>query len=220
MNPSLPPKPTFPPPGQSFIDLHTLILRDERFPVVEEKEAYRRYLSVWNRKVRYPDGRVIDWDVVGHDTPNPAFSVVFPFDTQSKTTCLIIEYAQGTNDLKYTFAAGGFDQKKHQTILDTSKQELSEEMRLTGGEWISLLPQDHDGIGEVKWSRNRFIPFLVLDPVYDEHPRARDAEELIEIRRNVDIRDLKDIILRGEMMLPSVQTAWMGLDYLEKGGFL
>ncbi|TPX53833.1 hypothetical protein PhCBS80983_g06141 [Powellomyces hirtus] len=200
--------------------LYKRINRNEKFKVVSEQEAYRRYISVWHRKVEYPDGRVVDWDVAGHDTPNPSFSVTFPFDTKSKTTSLIIEYAQGTNDLKYTFAAGGFDTKKHKTIMDTARQELSEESRLTGGTWISLLPEGHEGIGELKWCRNRFIPFLVLDPVPDTHPRSRDAEELIEIRRNVSIDDLKKLIMQGELMLPSVQTAWMALEYLQKEGLL
>ncbi|KAJ3157817.1 hypothetical protein HDU89_000196 [Geranomyces variabilis] len=200
--------------------LHERLNKHEKFTVISEEEAYRRYISVWHRKVRYPDGREISWDVAGHDVPNPSFSVTFPFDTKTKTTSLIIEYAQGTNDLKYTFAAGGFDKKKHKTILDTAKSELSEESRLSGGTWISLLPEDHEGIGELKWCRNRFIPFLVLDATPDTHPRSRDAEELIEIRRNVSIADLKKIIMNGELMLPSVQTAWMALDYLERNGML
>ncbi|KAJ3007664.1 hypothetical protein HKX48_008992 [Thoreauomyces humboldtii] len=202
---------------------HDLFARQnahESFAVLEEKEVYRRYISVWDRKIQYPDGRIISWDVAGHDTPNPSFSVTFPFNTETRTTSLIIEYAQGTNNLVYTFAAGGFDPAKHETIEDTARQELSEESRLKGGEWIRLLPEGHEGIGELKWCRNRFIPFLVLDPVKDEEPRKRDPEELIEIRRDVSIADLKDLIGKGEVMLPSVQTAWMALAELEKRNLL
>lgn len=35
---------------------------------------------------------------------------------------------------------------------------------LKGGEWHSLLPDHHPGIAEVKWCRNRFTPFLCVDP--------------------------------------------------------
>lgn len=39
------------------------------------------YISVWNRTTRFADGREIDWDVVGHDTPYPTFVTVFTFDS-------------------------------------------------------------------------------------------------------------------------------------------
>ena len=35
---------------------------------------------------------------------------------------------------------------------------------LSGGEWIELLEPKHPGIAEVKWCRNRFRPFLCIDP--------------------------------------------------------
>lgn len=35
------------------------------------------------------------------------------------------------------------------SILDCAQQETSEEARLTGGRWISLMPEGHPGIGEV-----------------------------------------------------------------------
>ncbi|KAJ3282383.1 hypothetical protein HK104_010922 [Borealophlyctis nickersoniae] len=137
-----------------------------------------------------------------------------------KTTTLIIEYAQGTNDLKYTLAAGGYERDKHASILDAAQCELSEECRLTAERWISLLPEGHQGIGEVKWSRNRFIPFVALDPVVDETPLARDYEELIEVCPDVTMEELDKIILRGDMMLPAVQTVLMAKDWLKKQGLL
>ena len=57
------------------------------------------YISVWNRTTRFADGREIDWDVVGHDTPYPTFVTVFTFDSikviilsDHVTTMLIIYY--------------------------------------------------------------------------------------------------------------------------------
>jgi len=42
-----------------------------------------RYITVWNRTTEFDDGRVIQWDVVGHSTPEPTFCVVFTFDTKT-----------------------------------------------------------------------------------------------------------------------------------------
>lgn len=99
---------------------------------------------------------------------------------------------------------------------------MSEEAHLKEGEWINLLPKDHsaDGISELKWGKNRFIPYLCLNPRLDESPLARDAEEYMEVVNDVDVKELESFITRGEMMLPSVQTAWMALVYLREHGLL
>lgn len=85
-----------------------------------------------------------------------------------------------------------------------------------------MLPKDHspDGISELKWGKNRFIPFLCLDPVKDENPMQRDAEECIEVVHDVSISNLKSFITKAEMMLPSVQTTWMALEYLDQHALL
>ena len=58
-----------------------------------------RYITVWDRTTQFKDGRVIKWDIVGHDTSYPTFVVVFTFDTTKKTTCILKEYCQGTNEM-------------------------------------------------------------------------------------------------------------------------
>jgi hypothetical protein len=42
--------------------------------------------------------------------------------------------------------------------------ELSKEAQLQGENLVKLIHDDHLGLVEVKWSRNQFIHFLVLDP--------------------------------------------------------
>ena len=69
------------------------------------------------------------------------------------------------------------------------------------------------GVPEVKWCRNRFTPFIVIDPEVDTQPGARDKEEYIQILR-VSIPELRRIMKSGEMMLPSVSTCWWALEYL------
>lgn len=53
--------------------------------------------------------------------------------------------------------------------------------RLKGGTWTSLLPEGHPGVPEVKWCRNRMLPFLCVGPSVDASPGAREAEEFIEV---------------------------------------
>ncbi|RUS19782.1 hypothetical protein BC937DRAFT_86917 [Endogone sp. FLAS-F59071] len=205
--------------------------------IIHDEKLYKRYLTVWNRRTRYADGREVEWDIVGHDIPTPTFVCVFTFDTKKKETCLIKEFCQGTNEVvsftrtessrhkvpltKYTCAAGAYDRKKHTSPLDTAQQELSEEARLTLGTWISLLPPAQpQGISELKWGRNRFIPYLVLDPIVDSAPLARDVEEYMEVRSGVPISKFREMVMRGEVLLPSVQTGWMAIEWLRKEGYL
>lgn len=49
-----------------------------------------RYITVWDRTTQFTDGRVIQWDVVGHDTSYPTFVVVFTFDTKTVSYIVII----------------------------------------------------------------------------------------------------------------------------------
>lgn len=105
--------------------------------------------------------------------------------------------------------------------LESAEHELSEEARLKGGRWICLLPEDQpDGISELKWGVNRFVPYLCLDPEDDPEPRARDNEECMQVIKDVSIADLKKFITLGQAMLPTVQTAWMALEYLATHGML
>ncbi|KAI8812132.1 hypothetical protein BJ742DRAFT_794921 [Cladochytrium replicatum] len=204
----------------NMLPLVEMVQSGEGLPVVEEKVAYKRYLTVWQRSVQFPDGKTVEWDVTGHTLPNPAFVVVFPFNTTKKTTTLIIEYCQGPNQMKYCFPAGAVDRKKHTSVEDAARAELSEEALLKSGQLISLLPEGHEGISELKWGRNKFIPFLVLDAESDENPGQRDDEELIEVVSDVSMERLKEIMLKGELMLPSVQTIVMGVDWLKRNGYL
>ncbi|KAI8902095.1 hypothetical protein BC833DRAFT_575084 [Globomyces pollinis-pini] len=190
-----------------------------QFTIHDEQLAYKRYLQIHQRKVDFPNGKVFDWDVVGSITPGPHFCVVFPYNTQTKTVRILKEYAQGPNTMIYTLVAGGFDTKKHKSILETAEQELSEEAQLTGGTFVNLLQEHHlnykSGISEIKWGTHRFIPYLCLDPIIDSMPRNRDEEELIEIY-DMSLDEVHSLIMQGEIMLPSVQTIYMAIDWIKK----
>ncbi|KAJ3257435.1 hypothetical protein HK103_004510 [Boothiomyces macroporosus] len=151
------------------------------FKILEEKLGYKRYLSLWHTKVEFPNGKIIDWDSVGSGAKPPHFVVIFPYNTKTQKVTLIKEYNQGINDMRFTLPSGGFD--KHPTILDCAISELNEEACLKDGAFIRLLEEGHLGIPELKWGRNRFIPFLCLDSVTDGNPHERDAEGIFNLIR-------------------------------------
>jgi hypothetical protein len=192
------------------------------FKILKQNLLHKRYLHVYNRTVQFPDGKIVDWDIVGHERNSyPNFVVVFPFDCTTKTTTVLLEYCQGVNEALYTFASGAFEPNKHSSIDDCVRAELSEEMQLHGGEMLHLMPIESKGVSELKWCMNRFAPVLVLNPTTDPSPKPADFEEcIIEVKQKVSIEELEEIILQGKMLLPSVQTAWMGIKKLKSMGYL
>jgi len=40
-------------------------------------------LKLWDRTVKFSNGKEVKWDVVGHQFERPAFATVFPFDTKN-----------------------------------------------------------------------------------------------------------------------------------------
>eukprot|EP00897_Mesotaenium_endlicherianum_P000986 jgi/Mesen1/10889/ME000935S10227 len=198
------------------------------FRIVEEHLTHSRYLNVFNRIVEHPahvcNGhvaaaeRTIQYDVVGARTQTCHFCCVVPFHSRTKTVTLLSEYAQGVNQLAYTVPCGGFSES-HASLEDCAMKELSEEARLRNGRLVKLVDDQHPGLIEVKWCKNRFTPFLVIDPEHDSDPRPRDLEEFIEIH-HVTIPELKKIMYSGDMMLPSVVTCAMAIEYLQEDGLL
>ena len=151
----------------------------------EEREVYRRFLAVYDRKVVYPDGRAADFDIVGHPR-SYHFVCVFVFHTADRSVTLLREFAQAglpEAALVFGLACGGYDPRKHRSVQHAAESELSEEARLEGGRWTRLLPFDHPGVLEAKWCRNRFTPFLCVDPQPAAQPLPRDAEEHVEVLR-------------------------------------
>lgn len=160
----------------------------------------------------------MEYDIVGAKTLSFHFCAVFPFDTRTGSVTLIREYAQGGNCYMYGVPCGGLSEK-HLSLEDCARKELSEEAQLQGGNLVKLIPDNHPGLLEVKWCRNRFTPFVLLDPEKDATPHPMDPEEVIEVL-TVDIPTLKEIMYGGSMMLPSVVTCSMALKYLQDHCFL
>jgi ADP-ribose pyrophosphatase YjhB (NUDIX family) len=195
--------------------------KDFSFKILHQKELYSRYLSLYDRKIEFPNGIQVDYDIIGHKFNTTGYFVcVFPFDSKKKTTTIIKEFCQASNSMKYSLPCGHFDIKHHRDFKHAAECELSEEANLKSNYWIPLLPEGHNGILEVKWCVNKFIPFLAMDYQTDPNPMPKDKEEYIITINDLNINQLKEIILNGEMLLHSVQTSFMAINYLEKNHYL
>lgn len=198
------------------------------YVTTDESLLHTRYLTVFNRTVRLPcgpdgtDTKAFHFDVVGHPKNNFHFCVVFPYhkpkkETDKPTVTVLREYCQGPNAFMYTLPTGGFDPNHHQTLEQCARSELSEEAQLKGGDMVALIEEDHPGIVEGKWSLNRFTPFLVIDAEIDEQPRNKDAEEIIEVHK-VCLEDLHNIMVSGQLQLPSLATCYLAFERLKSMG--
>ncbi|EFJ46688.1 hypothetical protein VOLCADRAFT_118065, partial [Volvox carteri f. nagariensis] len=173
----------------------------ERFDITEDRPVYKRYMTMYDRVVTFtPDNgepHCLHYDVVGHPSCSFCFAVALPFHPATETTLaqvtVVREYAQGPNRLMYCFPSGGFDPRKHGSLRQCAEAEMAEEGMLVGGEVVSLLPEDHPGQSELKWSRNTFKPFLMIDP-----------------------KEFRKLIAEGQVMLPSVFAFFLAQDVLQE----
>lgn len=190
-----------------------------KFTVTSERIAYRRFLQVNSRAIRYPDGKTHEFDVcvrrqpaaAAGDAADPAvacglFVCVLPYFSADGTVALIREFAQGPVAPLISCCVGGFDPSKHADIAAAAAAEMREEARLTGGRLIPLLRDNHPGALELKWSSTRFHSFLCVDPEGDDSPPNRDAEEFIEVLPRMSLSQALAIAHSGDMHLPSAFT--------------
>ncbi|GBF98548.1 hypothetical protein Rsub_11878 [Raphidocelis subcapitata] len=209
--------------------LPTAAMPLQQFEISTEEILHKRYLTLYNRRVRFTApghdvSRDVNFDVVGHPQSAFRFAVTFPFhpyrDRKGGEVTVIREYAQGPNSLMYCLPTGGFDPRKHTDLEACAKAELSEEAWLKGGRWLPLLAPDHPGLAEVKWCVNRFRPFLVVDPVADADPGSRDLEEVtLEVLR-MPLEEFRALMISGDMLLPSIATSYLAIDKLKEEGYL
>lgn len=208
--------------------------------IVSEKAVYSGYVSVIRRQVRFTSSAlasntdtsdkdtsrdqptVIDFDVAGHPAAQFRCAVVFPFHSQTRQVSLVLEYVQGANRYKYALPSGNFDPTHHQDIKQTAVFELEEEANLAGGQWHALLPPNHPGIPEVKWCANAFTPFLCIDPVPHANARPRDWVEVVSGQsvKCVSVERFCELIVQGDVLLPSIATGYMAMDQLKRLGML
>ena len=133
-----------------------------------------------------------------------------------------------------TVPTGGHEPEKHgEDIANAAKAEMNEEAKLVGGRLVNLMQKksenegdrevgEEEGFIETKWCRNKFVPFLCVDPkdVEEGQEGKLDVEEFALETFRVDLKELKRMMYSGEMMLPSIITCQMSLDYLVKSGLI
>uniref|UniRef100_A0A7S2TH60 Nudix hydrolase domain-containing protein n=1 Tax=Lotharella oceanica TaxID=641309 RepID=A0A7S2TH60_9EUKA len=181
-------------------------------PVVSEKQLYKRFWEVSQRTVKHPNGPEVEYQLMGHP-PTFKYVVVFPFHSKTKQVTLIRQWQQGLNQWWWQFPTGGH-KPQNKDELKSGADELSEEARLRGGRWYYLIDEGKQII-ETSFSKNGFMPLLVVDPVKDPNPRNMDAEEegLIEIH-TVDVHVMQRLIETGRMVPSSVCCAMLALKKL------
>ena len=94
------------------------------FTITSETQAYKRYLTVFDRQITYPDGRTAALDIVGHPrAPSSSrwFSSIGRIEARDAASRVCA--AAG---LVYNFPTGSYDAAAD-TSLQQSARELSEE---------------------------------------------------------------------------------------------
>jgi len=212
--PPMTPTPPLPPPAEP-----TTSDPMRGFTVRSERVAYRRFLQVEERVVGYPDGREASFDIVGHPKNQYCFVVVFAYHSASASVTVLREFAQAAPPHAATtlvLPTGGYDPTKHSSLLGAAQAELAEEARLAGGTWHALLPEAHPGILESKWCRNRFTPFVCIDPEPDSGQGERDVEEYFESCERMPLAELRAALAQGEFLPPSMQTCFSAMEWLAR----
>lgn len=120
----------------------------------------------------------------------------------------------------WSLPAGAVDGAKHASLEAAAAAELSEECGLRGGTLIRLLPDNHPGLLETKWCRNRFTPFLCVDPERDAAPGQRDAEEAVLTCQRMPLHRLMDLLYGDDVLLHSVATTHLAVRELMRRGLV
>eukprot|EP00557_Chaetoceros_sp_GSL56_P013784 CAMPEP_0176482878 /NCGR_PEP_ID=MMETSP0200_2-20121128/3617_1 /TAXON_ID=947934 /ORGANISM="Chaetoceros sp., Strain GSL56" /LENGTH=207 /DNA_ID=CAMNT_0017879237 /DNA_START=79 /DNA_END=699 /DNA_ORIENTATION=+ len=167
------------------------------YTIVSDKVVYSRWRSIISRKVITPKGQQIDYDVV--DQKGSGASIVFAWNSKTKTATIVKEYNPGCDKILYGLAAGVVETDKHGSDFDlAARHELEEECHLSGGTWYRLLKEDKS-IAMDKYVMTKIVAYLVVDANEVSKPRPLDDEEEIEIIEGVTVEEILEIIRRGEM---------------------
>jgi len=183
--------------------------------ILGEEFAYKRWRTILERSIRMPNGKVVDFDLVGMAGGNSAV-VVFAWDTSTKTATLVREYHPGPHVFLFGAAAGIVEHDKHNGDAElAAHHELEEECHLAGGMWYLLTPEP---LAMDKYSTTKVRAFLVTDAHHVPDPRPQDHEEDIEIIQNVTVQEIIDMIRRGEMNVVGCWACLMAIEKLREMG--
>ena len=188
---------------------------------IDEKTAYEGFRNIVKRKIRLPNEKIIEIEVLKHRHESV---VVFNWDSKKRTATLVREYHPGPEQTIYGTVAGMYEKWKHSSALECAQHELEEEAHLRTDKWFSLLEtpstdgQEGAGMAFDKYSNNRFHPFLALDCEKVSNPKPLDPGEFITIHENITYSQIMDMIKTGQMNVVSTYTSLLAFQKLEELG--
>lgn len=197
-------------------DSGTVPLPRHDFDIISHDVIFKRYQTVYQRDVRYPDGRQVSYDVIGNPRSNFKSVFIFPFDSRKRTVTVLREYSPGRNLEQLALPAGMFEPEKHDSIETAARAELSEEAYLKLGQLVPLA----DPVQADKYSLNRFFYFLALDAVPDPNPPPRDPEEWISVLDPIPIAQIEQLVVNGSFNTPHSLCIMLALSKLRQLGHL
>jgi len=183
------------------------------YEIVSEKEVYSRWRTVIQRKVRYPKGTIVDFDI--QDQKGAGAVIIFAWDSKTKTATIVREYMPGCHKVLGGLAAGIIEtcpDKHDSEPLLAAKHELEEECHLAGGTWHRLTDEGV-AVSMDKYVQTKITAYLVIDAMRVDDPRPLDEEEEIEIVQGVSADEIIQMVRGGDMNLVG---AWASLLALQK----
>mmetsp|Transcript_2731 Transcript_2731/g.4673 ORF Transcript_2731/g.4673 Transcript_2731/m.4673 type:complete len:228 (-) Transcript_2731:1081-1764(-) len=178
--------------------------------IIEDKEVYKRWRSIVQRKVQTSGDKVINFDIIGQVGSGAV--IIFAWNSTDKTATIIREYNPGPHEMLWGLAAGMIEDKHGDDPKVAAECELEEECHLRGGRWYSLSERP---LAMDKYVTTKIHPYLVVDPeqVCEESVRPLDEEEDIEIVSGLTIEEILGMIQRAEM---NIVGAWASLVAINK----
>lgn len=206
-------------------DLATLKSLADKFQVVDDRVVYSRYARMYSRRVKYPDGKLVDFDVLGRVWKNDSFTVVVtvPFDPEDATFTLVREYNPAHNMHVYSFPQGCMEPRKHRNAADAALAELEEEARIScEASGMTALLDTNLGAPQDKYQRESVHYFLCTKPtaVPKVHERHRDAEENIDVQTHIGVEKLQGLIRAGVLQSNNIAAGLLAIDRLRELGML
>lgn len=202
---------------RSFSDLGSTKSNDFSFEVIKNEVVFKGWRNIVKRKIKQPNGHISTFDIVSEGRPSVG---VFIWDTKTSTTTLVREFHPGTAKIYYGVVGGVFESDKHVGYLNAAQFELEEEAQLKSSNWVHLLDTDTCNVSFDKYSDNLLYPFVAMDCVIVDKPRAPDVDEFIQVERNVTYKKLMKIIDCGEMNIFSCYMCFKALKKLDEIGVI
>lgn len=144
-----------------------------------------RVIRVTTERLRYPNGRESDLDLVHH----PGAAAVVPVDADGRV-CLVRQYRLGIEDFLWEIPAGKLDAGEAPAAC--ALRELREETGITAGRWTSLgLYIPAPGIF------TELIHLFLAQELTVGAP-APDIDEDLELRW-IDLDAAMDLVVRGDL---------------------